>query len=108
MRLNAADGKFQWKYPTEGGIVSRPAIFDGNVYFGSEDKRLHVISTRSGKVVWTYYTDGPIRSSPRIAEGHVFFGSDDNHLHAVNLNTGRMAWRFETADACPLNPICHE
>ncbi len=24
--LNAADGKFQWKYATEGGIVSRPAI----------------------------------------------------------------------------------
>ena len=46
-------------------------LFDGNVYFGSEDQRLHVVSARSGKVVWTYYTDGPIRSSPRIAEGHI-------------------------------------
>ena len=75
--LNAADGKFQWKYPTDGGIVSRPALFDGNIYFGSEDKRLHVVSARAGKVVWTYYTNGPIRSSPRIAEGHIFIGSDD-------------------------------
>ena len=55
------------------GIVTRPAFFDGNLYFGSEDKRLHVISARTGKVVWTYYTDGPIRSSPRIAEGPCFF-----------------------------------
>jgi eukaryotic-like serine/threonine-protein kinase len=59
-------------------MVSRPAIVDGNIFFGSEDKRLHVVSARSGKVVWTYYTNGPIRSSPRIAEGHIFFGSDDH------------------------------
>ncbi|MBK7447938.1 MAG: protein kinase [Anaerolineales bacterium] len=38
--LNAADGVFQWKYPTEGGIVSRPAIFENNVYFCSEDQCL--------------------------------------------------------------------
>jgi serine/threonine protein kinase len=107
--LNTADGKFQWKYPTDGGIVTRPAFFDGNLYFGSEDKRLHVISARTGKVVWTYYTNGPIRSSATIAEGHIFLGSDDNYLHAVNLNTGRMAWRFETADAVRSTPfVVHE
>ncbi|HET6847186.1 MAG TPA: protein kinase, partial [Anaerolineales bacterium] len=27
--LNAADGKFLWKYAAEGGIVSRPAVFEG-------------------------------------------------------------------------------
>jgi outer membrane protein assembly factor BamB/tRNA A-37 threonylcarbamoyl transferase component Bud32 len=103
--VNAADGKFQWKYPTDGGVVSRPAVYDGNVYIGSEDRRLHVVSGRSGKVVWTYFTDGPIRSSPRIAEGHVFVGSDDKYLHAVNLNSGRMVWRFETADAIRSTPF---
>jgi outer membrane protein assembly factor BamB len=103
--LNAADGKFQWKYPTDGGVVSRPVIADGNVIFGSEDKRLHVVSTRSGKVVWTYYTNGPIRSSPRIAEGHIFIGSDDSQLHAINLNSGRMVWRFEAADAIRSTPF---
>ena len=85
--LNAADGKFQWKYATDGGIVSRPAVYEGNVFFGSQDRRLHVVSARSGKVVWTYPTKGPIHSSPRIAEGHVFIGSDDHELHAVNVNT---------------------
>ena len=103
--LNAADGKFQWKYPTDAGIVSRPAVVDGNVIFGSEDKRLHVVSARSGKVVWTYYTNGPVRSSPRIAEGHIFVGSDDAQLHAINLNSGRMVWRFEGADAIRSTPF---
>jgi outer membrane protein assembly factor BamB/tRNA A-37 threonylcarbamoyl transferase component Bud32 len=94
--INAADGKFQWKYPTDGGIVSRPVAHDGNIYFCSEDQRLHVVSARNGKVVWTYYTEGKIYSSPRIADGHIFFGSEDQDLHAVNAISGRVAWKFST------------
>ncbi len=94
--LNVADGKLNWKYATDGGVVTRPAAFEGDIYIGSEDQRLHVVSARTGKVVWTYYTDGRVRSSPRIAEGHVFFGSDDQHIHAVNLMSQRASWRFET------------
>jgi outer membrane protein assembly factor BamB/tRNA A-37 threonylcarbamoyl transferase component Bud32 len=95
--LNAADGKLNWKYPTDGGIVTRPAVFENDIFFGSEDQRLHVVNTRTGKVNWTYYTEGRVHSSPRIAEGHVFFGSDDQHIHAVNLMSGRAAWTFETS-----------
>ncbi|MGA7194277.1 MAG: PQQ-binding-like beta-propeller repeat protein [Anaerolineales bacterium] len=103
--LNAADGKFQWKYPTDGGIVSRPAAYENNLFFGSEDKRLHVIGARTGKLVWTYFTEGPIRSSPRIAEGHIFIGSDDHALHAVNVNTGRSVWQFASADQIRSTPF---
>ena len=103
--LNAADGKFQWKYPADGGIVSRPAAYENNLFFGSEDRRLHVIGARTGKIVWTYYTEGPIRSSPRIAEGHIFIGSDDHALHAVNLNTGRSVWQFASADEIRSTPF---
>jgi eukaryotic-like serine/threonine-protein kinase len=95
--LNAAEGSLKWKFPTDGGVVTRPAAYEDNIYVGSEDKVLHVVSARTGKIVWTYYTEGRVRSSPRISEGHVFFGSDDQRLHAVNLLSGRAAWRFEGA-----------
>ncbi|MEK6751868.1 MAG: serine/threonine-protein kinase [Chloroflexota bacterium] len=94
--LNAADGQFQWKYPTDGGIVSRPLVYDNNVYFCSEDQRMHVVSMRSGKVIWTYFTEGKIYSSPRISDGHIFFGSEDQDLHAVNATSGRSIWKFST------------
>ncbi len=103
--LSAGTGEFKWKYPTDGGIVSRPAVADDTVFIGSEDKRIHAVSMRSGKVSWTYFTDGPVRSSGRVAEGHLFIGSDDHYLHAVNLATGRMAWRFDTADAVRSTPF---
>jgi outer membrane protein assembly factor BamB/tRNA A-37 threonylcarbamoyl transferase component Bud32 len=94
--LDGDTGQFIWKYPTDGGIVSKPAVYENCVYFGSEDKRLHVISARHGKITWSYYTEGPVRSSPHIAEGHVFIGSDDGRLHAVNTMSGRRAWTLDT------------
>jgi glycosyltransferase involved in cell wall biosynthesis len=63
--LNAATGEFLWKYPTEGGIVSKPAINDTSLFFGSEDRRLHAINARFGRLIWTYSTDAPVRSSHR-------------------------------------------
>jgi outer membrane protein assembly factor BamB/tRNA A-37 threonylcarbamoyl transferase component Bud32 len=103
--LNAADGQFQWKYATDGGIVSRPLAYDNNLYFCSEDQALHVINTRTGKVAWTYFTEGKIYSSPRMAEGHIFFGSDDQDMHAVNITAGRAAWKFATDGPIHSTPL---
>jgi serine/threonine protein kinase len=102
--INAADGSFVWKYPTEGGVVGCPVVYEGNVIFGSEDHRLHAVSSRSGKLAWSFQADGPIRSSARISEGHVFFGSDDGYLYAVNLLSNRMVWRVDAGASIRSSP----
>jgi serine/threonine protein kinase len=93
--LDAGTGEFNWKYATDGGIVTKPVIHQNGVYFGSEDNRLHVLYPNNGKIIWSYYTDGPIRSSPFIIDRHVFFGSDDGQLHVVNVSTGRPVLKIE-------------
>lgn len=103
--VNAADGQFQWKYATEGGIVCRPVAFEDMIYFGSEDHRLHAVNMRNGKLGWSYYSDGCIRSSPRLADNHLFFGSDDGHVHAVNIITNRQVWKFDAGGAVRSSPF---
>jgi outer membrane protein assembly factor BamB/tRNA A-37 threonylcarbamoyl transferase component Bud32 len=103
--LDYATGEFIWKYPTDGGIVSKPAVFENNIYFGSEDERLHVVTPHSGRIVWTYYTEGPIRSSPHIADRHVFIGSDDSHIHIVNAATGRRALKVDLGGPVRSTPM---
>jgi outer membrane protein assembly factor BamB/tRNA A-37 threonylcarbamoyl transferase component Bud32 len=95
--LNIETGKMLWKYQTDGGIVSRPAILNDSVFIGSEDSRLHVVSRRTGSLQWTYYTKGPVRSSPFPAHGHIFIGSDDWAIHAINISGGRGIWQIETS-----------
>ncbi len=103
--LNAANGEFQWKYATDGGVVSRPAAAEDTIYFGSEDKSLYAVSARTGKMIWTFPTEGRIRSSGRIADGHIFIGSDDRSLYAIKQSTGRKAWNYETSDEVRSTPF---
>ena len=103
--LDASSGTFNWKYPTEGGVVTRPVVADGQVIFGSEDSRLYSASARTGKVSWSFATEGPIRSSPCLAEGHIFFGSDDGYIYAVNILSTRAVWRYDTGGVVRSSPV---
>lgn len=95
--LSTDDGKFKWKYPTEGGIVTTPAIAaeENLIIFGSEDHNLHAVDLRTGRINWTFPTGGPVRGSANVIHGHAFFGSDDGKLYAVRLNNGRLAWKYD-------------
>lgn len=97
--VNSGDGSFRWKYATEGGISSSPAISneDNMVVFGSEDNSVYALDIRTGKIIWSYQTKGPVRSSPTIAGGHAFIGSDDGKFYAIRLGTGRPSWQVDLA-----------
>jgi eukaryotic-like serine/threonine-protein kinase len=105
--LNAADGQFQWKYPTEGGIVSRPVVYDGNIFFCSEDQRLHVISARTGKVVWTYLGKSSI-STPCIADDLIICGAADGFIYAVEAKNAKESWRFRTDHQVNGSPVVYK
>ncbi|MBN1679058.1 MAG: serine/threonine-protein kinase [Anaerolineae bacterium] len=94
--ISISDGSFKWKYPTEEGISSSPAIAETEnlVLFGSLDHLLYAVDSRVGQIAWTVPTQGSVQSSPAIAHGHVFFGSDDGNLYAVRLSTGRVQWKW--------------
>ena len=92
--LDLKNGKFQWKYATEGGIAVKPALYKDRLIFGSEDRIAYAVTT-SGRLMWTCPTEGRIRSSAVVEFDHAFFGSDDQRLYAVNAQTGRVIWRYE-------------
>jgi outer membrane protein assembly factor BamB len=104
--LDAADGSFKWKFATEGGLPGTPAISadEDLIIFGSEDRSLYAVETRTGKIAWSFQSGGPIRSSVNVAHGHVFFGSDDAKLYAVRLTNGRLAWKFDASAAIRSRP----
>lgn len=102
--LDLKSGEFQWKYATEGGIATRPALYKDRLIFGSEDRVAYAITT-GGRLVWTCPTKGRIRSSASVEFDHAFFGSDDHMLYAVNAQTGRVIWRFEAAGPIRSSPV---
>lgn len=105
--INTNDGSFKWKYPTDEGISSSPAIAEAEnlVLFGSLDHMLYAVDSRMGQLSWTLQTQGPVQSSPRVAHGHVFFGSDDGNLYAVRLSNGRVQWKWAGASPIRSRPL---
>ena len=88
-----------WASTTGGVLFSSPAIdSSGKIYIGSNDDKLHAISSLDGSTIWTFTTGNWVDSTPALShdESVVYFGSWDNKLYAVNAQTGTETWSFET------------
>ena len=86
--LNRTTGSLNWKYTTGSAITSSPAIDkNGNIYFGSTDKKIYSIS-KKGALQWTYTTQDEVHSSPAIgSNGLLYIGSSDGYLYAIGAES---------------------
>jgi len=94
--LDDADGSVRWRFKSQRGIVTRPAVFAEMVIFGSEDKTVYAVSRSSGRAIWSHRTDAPIRSSPHVDEKACIVGSDDGFLYRIDRAKGVVTWRYRT------------
>src|SRR5690348_11769343 len=68
-----ASPKLLWTYKTGGPVKSSPAIVNGKLYIGSDDKLLHCVDLKKGQKLWTFATEGEVESSPLVLDGLAYF-----------------------------------
>jgi uncharacterized repeat protein (TIGR02543 family) len=88
-----------WTSSTDGILFSSPTIdSSGKIFIGSNDNKLHAISSADGSSIWTFTTGSWVDTTPALShdESVVYFGSWDNKLYAVHAQTGAEIWSFET------------
>ncbi|MEM0466364.1 MAG: PQQ-binding-like beta-propeller repeat protein [Candidatus Thermoplasmatota archaeon] len=88
----------QWAVPinTSADFDSSPAVYNGKVYFGSNDGNLYCVNSADGSMVWSSRTDGFITSSPAVADGKVYVGSYDAKVYCFDALTGTKIWEYTT------------
>ena len=86
----------QWRFMTEGDVVSSPAVLGQTVYVGSGDGHLYALDRSTGTRKWAFDAHNPIFSSPAVGGGAVYFGTRDGELFAVDAATGKQRWTFTT------------
>lgn len=72
-----------WKFKTGGEVHTKPLVYNGIVYFGSDDQYLYAINEETGEEKWKFKSADIIRSSPIIDKGIVYFGSNDKYLYSI-------------------------
>jgi outer membrane protein assembly factor BamB len=108
------DGILVWKFTTGGGVDSSPAVTNGVVYTGSNDKNVYALNAATGAKIWNYTTEGMIFSSPAVANGIVYIGSGEGNIHtqvyrgtvyALDAATGTEIWHYVTGGLVSSSPV---
>ena len=84
-----------WKFRTDAGIESSPAVVGEKVYFGSKDGNVYCLDAVTGVEIWRFSTEGDISSSPLVVGGKLYIGSGDKHLFCINAEYGIEQWSIE-------------
>jgi outer membrane protein assembly factor BamB len=64
-----------WIFSADDSIWSSPAISDGKLYIGSNDRNLYCLDAEEGGLLWYYTADGFIGSTPAIVDGKLYVGA---------------------------------
>ena len=83
-----------WTFKTQGAIRSSPAIAQGRVFVGSNDRHLYALDFATGKQIWAVTNSDAIESSPLALNGTIYVGANDANLYAFNAATGKQLWKF--------------
>jgi outer membrane protein assembly factor BamB len=88
--------RIKWKFHTDGGVISSPAVANGMVYAGSTDGNFYAVDLESGAQKWKFQTKVRVTSSPAVSSGVVYFGGYDGKFYAVDAASGQLKWEFQT------------
>jgi outer membrane protein assembly factor BamB len=97
----------QWRFLTNGDVISSPAVVGNSVYVGSGDGHLYALDRLTGKQLWSYDAGSAIMSSPAVANGLVVVGTYDGRFMAIDVVKGTLRWRLSTGPTLPF-PWGHE
>lgn len=108
--IDSATGTHQWTFETGNERVYSPAIENGTIYIGSDDKgsftghngRIYALDKTTGELRWDYEISNGI-VSPIVVNQTVYFGStgglgDNSHQGSgLNTTTGEEELTFEVS-----------
>jgi outer membrane protein assembly factor BamB len=110
--FNLESGVEEWRFPTFNWILSRPAVANYTVYFGSIDGTIYAVDARCGALVWSYRVGKHLKYSSTVVQGSVaceavcgaplvtgdvlYCGADDGFIYALDCRSGAERWTFQT------------
>jgi outer membrane protein assembly factor BamB len=100
--LNRLTGKLRWGFSGMGRSESSPLLWQGRVFFGSEDGNVYAMSLATHKLVWRYQTGGAVKGAPAELGGRIVVGSYNGALYCLSYN-GHLLWRRATGGVLSSN-----
>ena len=114
--LDAATGEIRWDFFAEGPIRFAPTVYNGRVYFGSDDGCVYCVDAEEGGLVWKYRAGPsdekvigngrmislwPVRTGVVVDDGIVYFGAgvfpyEGIYICALGAADGSVIWKNDS------------
>ncbi len=108
-------GAERWTFLAGGPVRFAPTVWEGRVYFASDDGHLYCLDAEKGALLWKFrggpsarpvlgngrlVSTWPARGAPAVADGTVYFAAGiwpfmGIFLHALDARTGKVVWSNE-------------
>ena len=102
---NVHTGEIVWEFDSINNfVVTRPAVKDGVVFFGSWGNEFYALNVETGSPEWIWnngHTNrmlSPAQVIPVITNGRIYLASPDRYMTVLNENTGEVVWRYNDPD----------
>lgn len=106
--INATTGHVVYLYDTgsrgDSGIFSSPAIYNGRVYFGGGDDKIHALHTSDFSLSWSFSSTANFISSPAEANGVIYSAGNDGYVYAFKASTGTQLWSYKIGTRTESSP----
>lgn len=108
--LDAETGRRRWSFSTGGPVRLAPTVFEGRVFFGSDDGHVYSVEGITGKLLWRFDVGRAggvtgaaamrvvVRTGVAVDAGRAYFGSavaeavGAGALTALDAGTGSLVW----------------
>lgn len=89
-------GRPYYRYDAGEAIESEPVLDRARdeLYFGTEEGRLHAIGASNGRARWRTSVGGPIRNAPVLTEDAVYVVTETDIVTAIGRENGEILWRY--------------
>jgi hypothetical protein len=95
--LEAQSGKSVWRYEVADGVLSRPAVDEKRVYFGSRDGCCYTVDRRKGKLFWKKDLGSPIVTAPALAGARLYVAASGGPVFSLDAATGEAKGSYDVA-----------
>ncbi len=90
--------RIAWSFDAGSPISGDAGIYDGTIYFGTDDGAFIAVDFETGEEIWRFVGEDVFESEPAINEDTVFVGASDGQFYALNRATGEVRWKAEFLD----------
>jgi outer membrane protein assembly factor BamB len=102
--LHATSGEKIWEFTTKKQILSSPALGDGAVFQGSDDKSFYALEQGTGRLRWQYNATGEFTGGPTVVGDLVIVAHSGGEVLAFEMRTGKVRWRAKADGAANGTP----